>query len=230
MSKSEDVTTDRATTSATTVWFFSQSFVVTALSYLILWVSIIAGSVPNWDAGGPQLDMMIITLLFNVALGGSANGFFVASYQEKILKRAGYQIAQWKRYTTIGFTTGWFAFFVAQYVSSFQSGEYQSFSFYERSLLSSLFGLSVAGLQWLGMRKHSPQAFHWFWTMALSWTIGLYLLFPLFGLPQEFWGMSPQTGLIPGFILASVIPAMIHSLLLLTALRLMKTQFKDPQT
>jgi hypothetical protein len=123
MSRNEDMTTGRATTGATTVWFFSQSFVVAALSFLILWVSIIAGSVPYWDAGGPQLDMMIITLFFNVMLGGSANGLFVAFCQEKILKRAGYQLAYWKRYTTIGFTVGWFAYFVAQYASASQSSD-----------------------------------------------------------------------------------------------------------
>jgi hypothetical protein len=227
MSKDEEVTRDEATIDANVVWLFSQSLVVAAVSYLVLQISIAAGSVPYWDVTGPQLDMMIITLFFNVMLGGSANGLFVAFCQEKILKRAGYQLAYWKRYTTIGFTIGWFAFFMAQYISS---EYYPIVGFYESDVLfSSLFGVSVAGLQWLSIRNYYSQAFHWFWTMALSWTVGLYLLVPLPIWFEEYWKELPAAGGIIGLILGCIILSIIHSFFLLIALRLMGSQSMDRQ-
>jgi len=227
MSKGAELTTNGRTTSAGMVRFFSQTFFVSVISYLILWVSIVAGSVPYWNVAGPQLDMKIITLFFNVMLGGSANGFFVAFCQEKILKRAGYEIAYWKRYTTLAFTVGWLVFFVAQYALPSRNKDY-GMGFYESSmLLSLLFGLSVAVSQWLSMRTHYAHTIHWLWTTAVSWTVGLYLLYPLLGLFAQYWGDDSTTAQILGLVIAVTVPAIVNSLFLLIGLKLMGTPHNE---
>lgn len=195
------------------IWDIMVYWLGMSIVHLLLFVGLVVASAPYWDANGPQASTMFGVLLLDVLAIGGINGFIIAYFQRKLLGRMKEAGGQWVVHCVVGLAFGWLLFLAGHYLTS-TSGRFSSSSFlgfYEPSaLLSVACGISIASAQWLSIKHYYSRAESWPWIMGLAWGTNLYIFVPLFVWPQEQFGLSPAVGLLPGLILATIAPSMLH--------------------